>query len=108
MKRSVSIFRKLGKDKMAASLGIAGLIVGMMCVIYIFLLITDEIGFDRFHIKLQRIIVVHAYLEGGNEKVVFNGCPPAAGQTHNINSPCLFVSGSEVADQWGKKRLRIT
>ena len=30
------------------------------------------------------------------------------GQTHNINSPCLFVSGSEVADQWGKKRLRIT
>ncbi len=96
MKRSISIYRKLGKDKVAACLGIAGLIVGMMCVVYIFLLITDEIGFDRFHEKLQRIIVVHAYLEGGNEKVVFNGCPPAVGtalkdEYPEVETTCRYI-----------------
>lgn len=77
MKNFLSIFRKLKKNKTATSLGIAGLVVGMICVVYIFLLVTDEISFDRFHKNTDRIFVVHAYLEGGTEKVVFNGCPPA-------------------------------
>jgi putative ABC transport system permease protein len=77
MKTFFLIFRKLKKNKTATSLGIAGLVVGMMCVVYIFLLVTDEISFDRFHKKLDRIFVVHAYLEGGPEKVDFSGCPPA-------------------------------
>jgi putative ABC transport system permease protein len=77
MKNFLLIFRKLRKNKTATSLGIAGLVVGIMCVVYIFLLVTDEIGYDRFHAKLDRIFVVHAYLEGGTEKVDFNGCPPA-------------------------------
>ena len=76
MKNFLLIFRKLKKNKTATSLGIAGLVIGMMCVMYIFLLVTDEISFDRFHEKIDRIFVVHAYLEGGTEKVDFNGCPP--------------------------------
>jgi putative ABC transport system permease protein len=77
MKNILSIFRKLRKNKTATSLGIAGLVVGMMCVVYIFLLVTDEISFDRFHTRLDLIFVVHAYLEGGTKRVNFNGCPPA-------------------------------
>jgi putative ABC transport system permease protein len=77
MKNFIMIFRKLKKNKTATSLGIAGLVIGMVCVVYIFLLVTDEISFDRFHTQLNRIFVVHAYLEGGTEKVDFNGCPPA-------------------------------
>jgi putative ABC transport system permease protein len=77
MKNFLLIFRKLRKNKTATSLGIAGLVVGMICVLYIFLLVTDEISFDRFHSRIDRIFVVHAYLEGGTEKVVFSGCPPA-------------------------------
>jgi putative ABC transport system permease protein len=77
MKNFILIFRKLSKNKTATSLGIAGLVVGMMCVVYIFLLVTDEISYDRFHKRLNNIFVVHAYLEGGTEKVDFNGCPPA-------------------------------
>ena len=76
MKNFLLIFRKLKKNKTATSLGIAGLVIGMMCVVYIFLLVADEIGFDRFHEKIDRIFVVHAYLEGGTEKVDFGGCPP--------------------------------
>ena len=76
MKSFLLIFRKLKKNKTATSLGIAGLVIGMMCVVYIFLLVTEEISFDRFHEKIDRIFVVHAYLEGGTEKVDFAGCPP--------------------------------
>ena len=76
MKNFLLIFRKLKKNKTATSLGIAGLVIGMMCVVYIFLLVADEISFDRFHEKIDRIFVVHAYLEGGTEKVDFGGCPP--------------------------------
>ena len=77
MKNFLLVFRKLRKNKTATSLGIAGLVVGIMCVIYIFLLVADEISYDRFHSRLDRIFVVHAYLEGGTEKTDFNGCPPA-------------------------------
>jgi putative ABC transport system permease protein len=79
MKNFKLLFRKLGKNKSATYLGTAGLVTGLMCVVYIFLIVTDEIGFDRFHKNLDKIIVVHAYLEGGTEKTTFSGCPPAVG-----------------------------
>jgi len=77
MKNILLTFRKLRKNKTVNSLGIAGLVVGLVCVMYIFFWVTDEISYDRFHSKLDRIFVVHAYLEGGNEKETFSGCPPA-------------------------------
>ena len=42
-------FRKLRKNKTSTSLGLAGLIVGLVCVIYIFFWVTDETSYDRFH-----------------------------------------------------------
>lgn len=96
MKISLSIFRKLRKNKTTTSLGIAGLVVGIMCVVYIFLLVTDEISFDRFHTRINRIFVVHAYLEGGTEKVDFNGCPPAVGtalkaEYPEVETTCRYI-----------------
>jgi putative ABC transport system permease protein len=96
MKNPLLIFRKLRKNKTATSLGIAGLIVGIMCVLYIFLLVTDEISYDRFHKKLDRIFVVHAYLEGGTEKVDFNGCPPAVStalknEYPEVETSCRYI-----------------
>ncbi len=92
MKDFLLIFRKLRKNKTATSLGIAGLVVGIMCVVYIFLLVTDEISFDRFHSKIDRIFVVHAYLEGGAEKVDFNGCPPAVSTALKAEYPEVETS----------------
>lgn len=96
MKNVLLIFRKLRKNKASASLGIAGLVIGMMCVIYIFLLVTDEINFDRFHERVSRIFVVHAYLEGGAEKVDFQGCPPAVATSlkneyPEVENSCRYI-----------------
>jgi putative ABC transport system permease protein len=90
------IFRKLSKNKSATTLGIAGLAVGLMCVVYIFLLVTDEINFDRFHTRINDIFVVHAYLEGGTERENFNGCPPAVGtalkdEYPEVETTCRYI-----------------
>jgi putative ABC transport system permease protein len=69
--------RRLKKSKNATFFGIAGLITGLVCVMFIFFWINDEISYDHFHKNIDRIFVVHAYLEGGTKKVDFQGCPPA-------------------------------
>ena len=96
MRSILLTFRKLKKNKGSNSLGIAALVVGLICVTYIFLWITDEVSYDRFHAKLDRIFVVHAYLEGGPEKVDFQGCPPAVAATLESEYPevekaCRYV-----------------
>ncbi len=96
MKNLLLIFRKLRKSKSATLLGIAGLVVGMMCVFCIFLLVTDEISYDRFHKQVDRIVVVHAYLEGGTDKVDFNGCPPAVAtalrdEYPEVETTCRYI-----------------
>ena len=60
MRNFLLTFRKLRKNKTVNSLGIAGLIVGLVCVMYIFFWVSDEISYDRFHSNLDRIFVVHA------------------------------------------------
>ena len=89
-------FRKLRKNKTATSLGIAGLIVGLVCVMYIFFWVTDEISYNRFHAKLDRIFVVHAYLAGGTNDFTFQGCPPAVGtalknEYPEVENSCRYV-----------------
>lgn len=79
MKNILFTFRRIKKNQKATSLGIAGLIVGLVCVMYIFFWVANETGFDRFHKKLDRIFVVHAYIGEGNKKFNFQGCPPAVG-----------------------------
>ena len=90
------IFRKLRKNSISTTLGIAGLVAGIVCVIYIFLLVTDEISFDRFHTRIDRIFVVHAYLEGGTSKVSFDGCPPAVAtalkdEYPEVEATCRYI-----------------
>jgi putative ABC transport system permease protein len=77
MKIFTLTIRKFKKVNGAITFGVASLVVGLVCVMYIFLWITDEVSFDRFHSNIKRIFVVHAYLEGGSENVDFSGCPPA-------------------------------
>ncbi len=96
MKNLLFIFRKLRKNSTSTTLGIAGLVAGIVCVVYIFLLVADEISFDRFHSRLDRIFVVHAYLEGGNEKVDFSGCPPAVAtalkdEYPEVENACRYI-----------------
>jgi len=91
-------FRRLRKNKTATTLGLAGLVVGLVCVIYIFFWVTDEASHDRFHKNIDRIFVVHAYLEGGTDKVNFNGCPPAVApaminEFPEVENACRYMPG---------------
>jgi putative ABC transport system permease protein len=99
MKTILLTFRKLRKNKTVTSLGLAGLIVGLVCVIYIFFWVTDEASYDRFHENTDRIFVVHAYLEGGEKKIDFGGCPPAVAPTlvneyPEVESACRYMPGT--------------
>ena len=99
MKTILLTFRKLRKNKTSTSLGLAGLIVGLVCVIYIFFWVTDEASYDRFHENTDRIFVVHAYLEGGEKKVDFGGCPPAVApalvnEYPEVESACRYMPGT--------------
>lgn len=96
MKTILLTFRKIRKNSTATTLGIAGLIVGLTCVLYIFFWVTDEITFDKFHSKIERIFVVHAYLEGGPKEFSFQGCPPAVAtalknEYPEVENTCRYV-----------------
>jgi putative ABC transport system permease protein len=98
MKTILLTFRKLKKNKTAASLGIAGLVVGLVCVVYIFFWVNDEASYDRFHKNIDRIFVVHAYLEGGTKKIDFRGCPPAVApalkdEYPEVENTCRYLPG---------------
>lgn len=98
MRTILLTFRKLKKSKTATSLGIAGLVVGLVCVVYIFFWVNDEASYDRFHKNIDRIFVVHAYLEGGTKKVDFSGCPPAVAPSlvneyPEVENACRFLPG---------------
>lgn len=88
--------RKLKKNKTATLLGLSGLVVGLICVIYISIWVSNEISYDRFHSKIDRIFVVHAYLDEGSGKVDFQGCPPAVGpalknEYPEVENTCRYI-----------------
>ncbi|MEM8569143.1 MAG: ABC transporter permease, partial [Bacteroidota bacterium] len=47
--------RNLSKQKLYSSLNITGLAVGLVCFMLTFLYIQDELSYDQFHIKSDRI-----------------------------------------------------
>lgn len=96
MKTLSLALRKLKKSKAATLFGIAGLVTGLVCVLYIFFWVNDETSYDQFHKKIDRIFVVHAYLEGGTKEVKFNGCPPAVGpalkaEYPEVENSCRYI-----------------
>jgi putative ABC transport system permease protein len=96
MKTISLALRKLKKSKAATLFGIAGLVTGLVCVLYIFFWVNDETSYDQFHKNKDRIFVVHAYLEGGTKEVKFNGCPPAVGpalkaEYPEVENSCRYI-----------------
>ena len=98
-------FRKIKQNKIASGFGMAGLVTGLLCVIYIFIWVADEAGFDRFHERIDRIFVVNAYLEeGGVQTMSFSGCPPAVGPSLMEEYPEV-ENACRVVHPLGKKLL---
>ena len=115
MKSILVIFRKLRKNKAANSLAIAGLVAGLVCVMYIFFWVADEISYNRFNEKLDRIFVVHAYLDEGGKKQTFFGCPPAVGpalknEYPEVETTCRYIPAfaNHLVSYEGQKYLEST
>jgi len=65
--------RNLVKFKLYSAINIAGLSIGLACVILISLFIRDELSFDRFHQKAGRIYRVYVEFEMDGRTVRFAG-----------------------------------
>ncbi len=51
-------FRNFQREQIYTFINVSGLAVGLMCSIFIFLWVTDEVRFDRFHKDADRIFRV--------------------------------------------------
>jgi putative ABC transport system permease protein len=84
--------RNLKKHKGYSLINIAGLVIGMACCILILLYVTDEVSFDRFHDKGDRIYRVNAISSIGATSRHYAHSPPAL-------SPVLAETIPEVESQ---------
>ena len=69
--------RNLKKHKGYSFINIAGLAIGMACCILILLYVTDEVSFDRFHEKGDRIFRINAISSIGATSRHYAHTPPA-------------------------------
>lgn len=69
-------FRVLWKNKGQTLINISGLGVGIGCCLLIILFVNDELSFDSFHAKSNRIYRAWLKLDNGNSQVSLNTITP--------------------------------
>jgi ABC-type antimicrobial peptide transport system permease subunit len=84
-------YRNLSRNKSFSILNIAGLAIGMASAVLILLWIQNEVNFDRFHEKTNRIYVMYSR-EGYNGKI------DAWPRTPALMAPALKKDYPEVED----------
>jgi len=67
--------RKLRRQKGYSLINIAGLTVGMTCVVLMLLWIQDELSFDRFHEKIDDIYIVSAHIKKEKDQLQVPSVP---------------------------------
>ncbi|MGB3780830.1 MAG: ABC transporter permease [Tunicatimonas sp.] len=72
-------FRNIGKDRIYSVLNILGLTLGITCSLFLFLYLLDELSYDQFHPKKDRIYrVVTHFTETDNQFTWPSGQIPLA------------------------------
>lgn len=64
-------YRNFVKGSMFSAINVIGLAIGLACAIFIFLYVADELSFDRFHSKadrIHRVIEFFGSREGSEER----------------------------------------
>jgi putative ABC transport system permease protein len=69
--------RNILKHKFYSFINIAGLVIGMVCCLFIFIYVQDELSFDKFHKDYQNIyrVGLHGKI-AGQEIYTSNSCIP--------------------------------
>ncbi len=71
-----SAIRTLVKHKAYASINVLGLAVGMACCLMTLLYVRDELSYDRFHEKADRIYRVNATSQNPEGDFYRTSIPP--------------------------------
>ncbi|MEP6513683.1 MAG: ABC transporter permease, partial [Parafilimonas sp.] len=72
-------WRNITRNKVNSSLNIAGLSIGIACVIFIVLYVQDELSYDRFLKDANRIYEVNVDGNMGGQAFLSGTTPPPAG-----------------------------
>lgn len=72
-------FRNMMKHKFFSAINILGMTIGITACLLLALYVTDELGYDRFHAKADRIYQVGLHGKiGGQDIMTSTTCPPMA------------------------------
>lgn len=93
-------FRNILKQKFFSMINILGMTIGVTACLLIALYVTDELSYDRFHDRADRIyqIGLHAKI-GGQDIMTSTTCPPMA-DAFAKEIPGVEQS-TRIADVWG-------
>ena len=67
--------RKFRRQKGYSLINIAGLTVGLTCVVLLLLWIQDELSFDKFHEKIDDIYIVSAHIKKERDQLQVSSVP---------------------------------
>src|ERR1700749_4236364 len=80
-------FRSLVKNKAFTAINVFGLALGLAACLLIVLYVFDELSFDRYNTKSDRIYRVNEDLKLGNNNVLYAVCIPPLAQTLKSDFP---------------------
>lgn len=80
-------WRNLWRNKTYSSLNILGLSVGMAVAVLIMLWVVDELTYDRFHTKIDRIFRLHQHQRYDGQMFTFYSMPPVLALDLKENFP---------------------
>jgi putative ABC transport system permease protein len=98
--------RNILKHKFFSAINILGMTLGVTSCLLIILYVTDEVSFDRFHDKADRIYQVglHGKIAGQDIKTT-NTCPPLA-QAMMDEVPDI-EEATRIAPYWGQAVIKV-
>ncbi len=104
--------RNLRKHKVYSLINISGLAIGMACCILILLFVSDELSYDRFHEKRDRIYRLNAISSIGATSRHYAHTPPivATGLTESlpeIESSVRLFAEIELEGRLDEENIRI-
>ncbi|HWD89108.1 MAG TPA: ABC transporter permease [Mucilaginibacter sp.] len=80
-------FRNIRSNKVYSALNIAGLAIGIACAGLIFLWVANEVSYDNFNVKKDRLYNVMINADFGGNKFVMGSTPRVMGKTIKAEIP---------------------
>ena len=97
--------RNIMKYKFFSAINILGMSVGIAACLLILLYVVDELSYDRFHAKADRIYTVGLHGKiGGQDIMVSNTCPPMAEAL--VKEVPGVEQATRIANFWGAPTLK--